>query len=114
VSASRETFFPTDANLRNAIDMAFQTNEACAGMCDACKAEFIRDMCREADFVWAVYPDAEEEHLFHLLLIKGADRFGHVTGTAFMVPDRRIGELMHATLGDGVPAVTHEMPAGVM
>ena len=95
------------------IDTAFEVNAAMADIDDGDRGQFVRELFDGADVVWCVWRDSEPD-LFHCEVIKGADRAGDVTCTAFLVRDSDFAEMMRAGLGDGAITPSHDMPAGVM
>jgi hypothetical protein len=101
--------------LENVIDLAFRVSEELDQMTEWDRAEFMCEHFRATPVIWAVWPDVQQESIFHCLIVKGPDLPGgsHET-TAFLVSNQNAAEMMRDTLGDGAPAITHSMPAGVM
>jgi hypothetical protein len=106
---------PIPAKVRQRIvDLAFEANEVLGEMCHEHRAQFTRDQMRDAEVAWCVWPDEREENTFHGMRVKGDHvPSGEQDTIALLVPDRRIAELVHATLGDGAPAVTHSAPEAI-
>ncbi len=103
--------WPTQEVLERAVEMAFEINEAMGGLRSGHeRGMFVRKLFDDAELVWCVWRDEDEQDLFHFEIVKGANRSGPLATTAFLVPDGAVAEKMRAGLGDGAIAPTHTMP----
>ena len=103
--------WPTQDVLERAVEMAFEINEAMGEFPSGeARGRFVRKMFDAAELVWAVWRDQDEPDVFHFEIVKGAASVGHLTTTAFLVPDATTAETMRAGMGDGAITPTHTMP----
>jgi hypothetical protein len=112
-AASENGYFDNEV-MKNIVDMAFDVNDQCAELCcEEHRSQFIRALINDAEVVWCVWPDEQDESAYHGTVIKGAGRAGLLETTAFLVANRRTADLARDTLGDGAPVVTHDMPGAI-
>ena len=104
-----------DEILENVIDLAFRVNEELDQMTDWDRAAVMCEHFRVTPVIWAVWPDDQQGGALSCLIVKGPDLLGglHET-TAFLVSNQKAAEMMRDALGDGAPAITHNMPSAVM